>query len=917
MPYPISWLKDFVDLDLPIPELAHLLTMAGMEVEKIQYVGWPLPKEGRGKTVITGLEWDREKIVVAAILEVMSHPNADRLVLCRLDDGTQEQVVLTGAPNLFEFKGKGPLPEPLKVAYAKEGARIYDGHQPGQVLTTLKRAKIRGVESYSMACSEKELGISDEHEGIIILEADAPIGMPLADYMGDAVLTVNILPSFARCANILGLAREIAALTRKPLKRLPVDSRQTAGGSRKKKTAKTDFARIEIAQPELNPRFVLGLIRDVKLGPSPYKVQRRLKLAGMRPINNIVDATNYAMLEVGEPLHAFDYDVLVERAKGASTALRQAHPSGGLRQRDGSAQAKVKIITRTAKPGEKLTTLDGVARKLDDSTVLVCDTAGALSIAGIMGGAESEVYDASSEVLDARGIEADKEKEEIPRGKASARGQSTVNVLLEGAAWNFINIRRTARAQALLSEAAYRFSRGVHPAMAERGVRRGLELMQQWAGGTVVPDLVDEYPLPPVDPVVEITPADVKRWLGIELSAKEIAACLRRLEFKVEVSGKSVCATTPDHRLDIGSGVTGKADLVEEVARIYGYDNLPEMRMADELPPQLGNPSLDKEERLRDLLVYQGLQEIISYRFTTPEREARRLPPVRDGSETRLEPDDKPYVRLANPIASDKSSLRHSVLTSVLETAERNARLRERLALFEIGPIFLSSEAGSPGQALPDELQHLAVVLAGPRGLPSWQPADLAPMDFYDLKGILAAVLDGLHLPELRYEAGIAPSFHPGKCARILSGERQVGVFGELHPLVRQNFDWPAAYAGIPILAAELDLDALLALIPARYETVAPPEYPPVLEDLALVVDEAVPAERVAELIRQTGGKVVAEVRLFDVYRGEKVGAGKKSLAYSLTYQAPDKTLSDKDVAGIRTRIVRRLEQELGAALRS
>jgi phenylalanyl-tRNA synthetase beta chain len=909
MGYPISWLKDFVDIDLPIPELAHLLTMAGMEVEKIQYVGWPLPKESHGETVITGLEWDREKIVVAAILEVLPHPNADRLVLCRLDDGTQEQVVLTGAPNLFEFKGKGPLAEPLKAAYAKEGAEIYDGHQPGQVLTTLKRAKIRGVDSYSMVCSEKELGISDEHEGIIILDADAPVGMPLADYMGDAVLTVNILPSFARCANILGLAREIAALTGKPLRQLtmdsqllPVDSRRTAGGSRKKKTAKTDFARIEITQPELNPRFVLGLIRGVTIKPSPYKVQRRLKLAGMRPISNIVDATNYAMLEVGEPLHAFDYDVLVERAKGAST---------------GSAPAKVKIITRTARPGEKLTTLDGVKRQLDDSTVLVCDTAGALSIAGVMGGAESEVYDASGEALDARGIEVGKEKEEIPHGKASARGQSTVNVLLEGAAWNFINIRRTARAQALLSEAAYRFSRGVHPAMAERGVRRGLELMQQWAGGTVVPGLVDEYPLPPVDPVVEITPADVKRWLGIELSAKEIAACLSRLEFKVEVSGRSVDATAPDHRLDIGSGVTGKADLVEEVARIYGYDNLPEMRMADELPPQLGNPNLDKEERLRDLLVYQGLQEIISYRFTTPEREARRLPSVQQGSETRLEPDDKPYVRLANPIASDKSSLRHSVLTSVLETAERNARLRERLALFEIGPIFLSSEAGSPGQALPDELQRLAVVLAGPRGLPSWQPADLAPMDFYDLKGILTAVLDGLHLPEVHYEAGKAPSFHPGKCTRILSGERQVGVFGELHPLVRQNFDWPAGYDGIPILAAELDLDALLALVPARYETVAPPEFPPVLEDLALVVDEAVPAERVAELIRQTGGKVVAEVRLFDVYRGEKVGAGKKSLAYSLTYQAPDKTLSDKDVAGIRTRIVRRLEQELDAVLRS
>jgi phenylalanyl-tRNA synthetase beta chain len=902
MPYPVSWLKDYVDIDLPIPELAHLLTMAGMEVEKIHYFGWPLPTQGRSETVISGLEWDREKIVVAAIAEVMPHPNADRLVLCRLDDGTQEHVVLTGAPNLFEYKGRGPLPEPLKVAYAREGAQIYDGHQPGQVLTTLKRAKIRGVESYSMACSEKELGISEEHEGIIILDADAPTGKPLADYMGDAVLTVNILPSFARCASILGLAREIAAITGKSLKTTDDGRRTTVKGRR---SFVGDFASIEITDPQLNPRFVLGLVRDVTIGPSPYKVQRRLKLAGMRPINNIVDATNYAMLEIGEPLHAFDYDVLVRRAR----------------------KKPVKIVTRTAKPGEKLTTLDGVERKLDNSTVLVCDSAGALSIAGIMGGAESEVHDASTEVLDARGVEL--EKDEIPHGKASTRGKSTFNILLEGAAWNFINIRKTARAQGLFSEAAFRFSRGVHPAMAERGVRRGLELMHLWAGGTVARGLVDEYPLPPVDPRVEVTPADVKRWLGIELSAKQIAAYLRRLEFEVEVNGRTVRATAPDHRLDIGSGVTGKADLVEEVARIHGYDNLPETRMADQLPPQLGNPRLDREERLRDLLVTQGLQEMISYRFTTPEREARRLPPVSDGSQTRLQPDDKPYVRLANPIAGDKAFLRHSVLTSVLDAAERNARLRERLALFEIGPIFLASEAGDvstglrqaqPGDSeedLPDELQRLAVVLAGPRSLPSWQPADSSPMDFYDLKGILAGLLDGLHVADVHFEPAEAPTFHPGKCARLMSGEKQLGVFGELHPLVRQNFDWPAAYAGVPILAAELDLDCLLDLVPARYETVAPPEFPPVLEDLAVVVDEAVPAERVAELIRQTAGKVVSEVRLFDVYRGEKVGAGRKSLAYSLTYQAPDKTLSDKDVAGIRTRILRRLEQELGAALRS
>jgi len=761
--------------------------------------------------------------------------------------------MLTGAPNLFEFKGKGPLPRPLKVAYAKEGAQIYDGHAEGQVLITLKRAKIRGVESYSMVCSEKELGISDEHEGIIILDESAPAGMPLVDYLGDAVMEVSILPSTARCANMLGVAREIAAITGKPLKQPAVNAEPSV-------TGQAEFAEIEITNPELNPRFVLGLIRDVQIGPSPYKTQLRLKLAGMRPINNIVDATNYAMLDIGEPLHAFDYDVLVERAKGR----------------------KVHIITRTARPGEKLTTLDGVEHTLDESTVLVCDSAGPLSIAGIMGGAESEV---------------------------SAR---TTTILLEGAAWNFINIRKTAAAQNLPSEASYRFSRGVHPAMAGRGVRRGLELMQAWADGTVAAGLVDVYPLPPAQPEIQVTPRDVKRWLGIDLSAEDIAGLLRRLEFKVSVSAETVSAVAPDHRLDIGEGDTGKADVIEEIARIHGYDRIPETRMADQLPPQIGNPLLEKEERVRDRLVVEGLQEIISYRLTTPGREARRIPA--DSA-----PDDKPYVRLANPISADKAVMRHSVLASLLETAERNARIRERLALFEIGPVFFVSESGDPStgsQGLPDEFQRLSILLAGQRSLPAWQGADEGRMDFYDLKGLLAGLLEGLHIPDVHYEPGTNPTFHPGKCARILCGEKQLGVFGELHPQVRERYDWPAAFAGTPLVAADIDMDLLLALVPALYEIAPVPEFPPVLEDLALVVDESLPAERVAELIRRTGGKVVRDVRLFDVYRGEKVGTGKKSLAYSLTYQASDRTLSDKDVAGLRTHILRRLEQELGAKLR-
>lgn len=856
MKVPLSWLKDFVDIDLPLPELAYRLTMAGLEVEEIRYVGLPMPEAGdqrRQDVRISGLAWDREKIVVGEIREVMPHPNADRLVLCRLYDGQQEHTVLTGAPNLFAYKGLGPLAKPLKVAYAREGAQIYDGHQAEPVLTTLKRARIRGVESYSMACSEKELGISDDHEGIILFDEDAPVGMPLADYIGDAVLDIAILPSTARCASVLGVAREVAALTGKPL-RWAWNEQHAAVGL--PLLPNSDFASIEITNPELNPRFLLGLIQNVTIRPSPYKVQLRLKLAGMRPINNIVDATNYVMLELGEPLHAFDYDVLVRRA----------------------GQKPVRIITRAARPGEKLTTLDGVERILDETTVLVCDSAGPLSIAGVMGGAESEI------------------------------SPQTVNVLLEGATWNYINIRKTAKAQNLISEASYRFARGVHPAMAERGVRRALTLMAEWSGGAIAQALVDQYPLPYQAPSVIVSPDDVRRWLGIELSAPQMADLLRRLEFTCEIRGSGaqtqVLVTCPDHRLDIGEGIIGKADIMEEIARMYGYDNIPETRLADELPPQIGGPRLEKEERLRDLLVAHGLQEVINYRLTTPEREARCLPLAAGES--------RPYIRLLNPISSDKVVLRRSVLASVLENAEHNARLRPRLALFEIGPVFLPIEAGD----LPEEQTRLAIVLAGPRELPGWQSADIALLDFYDLKGILEGVFDGLHLPPVRCEPTEHPTFHPGKCARLQCQERAIGIFGEVHPQIKERYDWPAAYKDVPILAADLDVESLLELIPSLYATAPVPEFPPVLEDLAVVVEENLPAERVAELIRQGGGKMVAEVRLFDVYRGEKIGAGKKSLAYRITYQPADKTLSDRDVAGIRARIIRKLEQEAGASLR-
>jgi len=871
MKLPISWLKDFIDLDgLSVEDIARKLTLAGLEVDEILYAGLPMPAYGEGEKhefKTNGLAWDREKIVVAEIREVKAHPNADKLTLLDLFDGQQEQVVLTGAPNIFHLKGAGKLEKPIKVAYAKEGATIYDGHTDGLVLTTLKRAKIRGVDSYSMVCSEKELGITEEHEGIIILDDDAPVGMPLADYIGDAVLDISILPNMARNANVIGIARELAALTGRELKQ-PKIKYKTSGDPVE------GLVSVEITNSELNPRFVAGLIRNVEIKPSPYHIQRRLKLAGQRPINNIVDATNYAMLELGEPLHAFDYDILKERA----------------------GKGKIKIVTRAAKDGEELVTLDGVKRKLTSMNVLVCDEKGSLSLAGVMGGSESEVYDASKEVLDAKGIET--KSGELLQGKITSRGKSTVNILLEGAAWNFINIRRTAKQHNLPSEASFRFSRGVHPALAETGVKRGLQYMSEWANGSIAPGLIDEYPLKPKDPTISVTPQDVKRLLGIDLTAKQIAELLTRLEFKCTVDKDKVKAKAPSHRMDIGEGVVGLADVLEEVARSYGFDKIPTTTMSDALPPQVGNPIYEWEEHLRDLLVAIGLQEVVTYRMTSPEREGRVLLAQ-----------SRTYVRIANPIAPERSVLRQSLLASVLEAVEKNARA-ESIAMFEVGSIFEPVK-----NELPNEPRKLAIVMTGARTSSAWDVKDSPAFDFFDMKGRIELLLAGLRFTNVVYAEPQVSTYqlHPGKSAQIKVNGQVVGVFGELHPLVKEKYEF--GDASRPVIVAEFDLEKLRELNPS-YGIAPVSEFPPIYEDIAIILDESVEASAVEALIRQTGGKTVTDVRLFDVYRDEKIGAGKKSLAYSLTYQA-EKTLTDAEAAAIRNKIVKRLENTLGAKLRS
>ena len=844
MKAPLSWIKDYIDLDgLNIEQIAHSLTMIGLEVEGIRLVGLPKPEAERHEFKYEGLTWDREKFVVAEVLEVMPHPNADRLVLCRLNDGTQELIILTGAPNLYPYKGKGELAQTLKVAYAREGAMLYDGHQPGQVLTKLKRAVIRGVESFSMICSEKELGISDEHEGVIILDADAPVGTPLVDYMGDAVFDISILPNMVRDASMLGIARELAAVTHREL-RLPEGIPLPQGDELSKRVS------LEVRNPALNPRFMLGMVENVQAQPSPYWVQRRLNLAGMRPIDALVDATNYTMLETGEPLHAFDYDLLRKRAGGNP-------PS---------------IITRTAHPGETLTLLDGTVQPLDESMEVVADSVGPLSLAGIMGGMDSGIT------------------------------SQTQHVLLEAASWNFINIRQTLSKLKIPSEAGWRFSRGVHPALAEQALRLCLQRMLAWGGGRLVEGILDAYPLPPQDPVVTLTEEEIISRLGAEISLEEAAGILERLGFECTLQKDKLSAKTPPIRLDIGEGLIGKASLMEEIARIYGYERISSKRLAVELPAPVFDTKLETEERIRDIMVSLGLQDTVAYRQTSPQREARILP------NQSIDPKHE-YVRIKNPISPDRTVMRTSGLATMLELLEYNSKFRPSLALFEIGPVFLPVE----GQLLPNEALRLTVGLAGLREIPTWQTKTPEQRGFFDLKGVLEALLKGLHIPEVSFRPTEHPTFHPGKCAEVLSGERVLGIFGELHPMVQEHYEFEA----LPVLAAELDADLLIALSRVEFEHQPLSNYPVMVEDIAVIVPEETPAAALEAAIRQAGGTLLVNVHLFDIYRGEKLGLGKKSMAYQLTYQAFDRTLTDKDAETIRNRIVRALEREFGAVLRS
>ncbi len=817
MRVPLSWLRDFVEITLPTDALVHRLTMAGLEVGDVEEVG---------------ADWQRDKLFVGEVVEVAPHPNADRLVLATVEYGLgTPQTVVTGAPNLR------PGDQGIKVAFAVEGAHLVDAYSDTPGMTTLKRAKIRGIASAGMVCSEKELGLSDDHDGVLILDTDAPVGQPLPDYLGDTVLDIELTPNMVRANCIFGMAREVAALTGQPMHTRPTFDPPTEGPY----AARTSYVQVSSADPQLCARYSASLIENVSIQPSPPWMQRRLRLAGMRPINNIVDITNYCMLELGQPLHAFDYDKLALDKHG--------------------------IVVRRAQPGERLRTLDDVTRDLTPEMLLITDDSGPIALAGIMGGADTEVT------------------------------EQTQRILLESANFDFVSIRRTAQALRLSSEAGQRFGRGVDSELTLQGLIRASRLMEALGGGALHSEIADTYPRPPSPKTIMLYPSQVQRSLGMDFSLEEIARILSSLEFSCTAEGESLQVEVPSHRLDVAI----PADLIEDIARIYGYDEIPATLMRDVLPPQRSQPLRQGTDRTRDILVGCGLTEIISYSLTSLDVINRS---TIETSEAK--PDD--YIRVANPLSQEREFLRQSLLPSMLETLRMNSRYRQRMLLFEVGRAYLPQV----GEELPLEQPRLSIALTGPVLPDSWQqPQDAPLLGFTHLKGVVETLAQRLNVPGILFTPGTYPSMHPSRSAQLTLAGEELGWAGELHPQIRQRFELPDQ----PVALLELRLDLLLAQCqPRHYQPIA--RFPAALEDLALVVDEEVPAQTVQEAIQAAAGELLRAVTLFDLYRGEPIPPGKKSLAYALTFQADDRSLTEDEVRTIYQRIQQHAAAELGATAR-
>jgi phenylalanyl-tRNA synthetase beta chain len=801
MRVPLTWLAEYVPLTLPPAELAHRLTMAGVETtyEPGASAGWG-------------------NVFVGHVLEVAPHPNADRLRLATVDIGSETTTVVCGAPNVAAGQ---------RIAFAKVGAHLLSG-KTGEPLE-LTAATIRGVVSAGMVCSAKELGISDEHEGILVLPDDAPLGMPLAEYMPDDVLEIEVTTNRGDCMSVLGIAHEVAAITGQSVAEPGLDYEEAGGPV-------DDAVSVRIEDAALCYRYTAAVVRGLKIGPSPAWMQRRLEQAGQRPINNVVDVTNYVMLEYGQPLHAFD----LSRVKDKT------------------------IVVRPARDGERFVTLDGEEHAMRPPMLLIADPERGIGVAGVMGGRNSEMSEA------------------------------TTDLLIESATFNAINTRRTAAALHIRTEASLRFEKGLNPELAIRAVRRATALVLETAGGVACVGISDTFPGEVESLKLLFTQGHMRRVLGTSFPQVQVIEVLRALGFNVGAIDEDKLLVSPPYwRTDIAI----EEDVIEEIARTIGYDAVPEIPLAGQVPSSIAQPERALREEIRDLLVQAGLQETISYSLVS-----RTLLELVGGIG-----DGKPEpLQAVNPMSREQEYLRTSLRGSLLRTAASGLRQPPgNVALFEIGRVFLAREG-----ELPEEPEKAVGVLAGPRGDSLWDRSSDA-LDFFEAKGAVETMLQRLGVTP-SFERGEDEMLHPGRTARVLANGVDVGVVGELHPRTIAAFDFPADKVAL----FELNLAPLteqVAWLRHRFHPFS--RYPSAERDLALVVDAATPAERLQSIIDDH--PLVVRSTLFDVFEGESLTPGKKSLAYRIGLQSPEATLSPEQLTETVASIVDRLQRETGATLRA
>jgi phenylalanyl-tRNA synthetase beta chain len=801
-----KWLKDYVEIDLSPEELAEKLTMAGIPV-----------------ATVTKLDAGIEKVVTGKLVEVGRHPGADKLSICGVDVGTEILQIVTGADNIRQ----GDI-----VPVALIGAKLPSGLE-------ITESKLRGVASNGMLCSASELNMElknlapEQRTGIYILPSDTPLGLDAIKVLGldDVVLEFELTANRADCFSVIGIAREVSALTGKQI-RMPLLSLQEKGENVHK------FASVQIEAPELCTRFAARVIRNVKVGPSPEWMQQRLRAAGMRPISNIVDITNYVLLEMGQPLHAYDYNLI----------------------------GKQTLIARNARKGEKLTTLDGNKRELSEGMLVIADAVQPAGVAGVMGGLATEVT------------------------------ANTKAIILESAVFDNVSIRRTAKALGLRTEASHRYEKGVDINGVIRAIDRAAKLMEELGAGEVCKGVIDQYVNITFPTQISLDPQRVNRFLGTRIATKEMVDILERLEFTVE--GREILkVTVPTWRHD----VTREADLFEEIGRIFGYNNIP-----DTLPKghaMQGGEGYGEEIQtiIRESLVASGLYETVTFSFSHP----RILDALRMAADSSL----RKAIPLLNPITEDFPILRTTLLGNTLEVIAYNINRKvDDVKVFEMGTVFLPKDL--PLTELPIENQMLVGAITGKRYPTAWnQGRDI--VDFYDLKGTVETLLQDLGIANYRFAPSEHPSLHPGKTAAIFAGDTEIGVLGEVHPLVQEAFGLSKQ-----VYLFELSVDSLIAAAALIPQYQALPKYPAITRDLALLVDNAIPATRIISTIQKAGGSLLKEVTIFDVYTGEQVPTGQKSMAFALVYQAQDRTLTDKEIEEVQKSILEELSSSLKAQIR-